>query len=63
MAFGERFAAGRGGAGDAQRGRLQLALDAEPQHAERQATGEDDGKAQGGPAKAQPSPPMAAILR
>ena len=62
MVFGERLAAGRRGARDGQRGRLQLALDADANDTQRQADEEDDGEAQGGPAKAQPSPPMAAIL-
>ena len=64
VTFGKRLSLSRDGAGDGQRGRLQLSLHADSQHTQRQAAGENDGKAQGGPAKAQqPSPPMAAILR
>ena len=32
---------------------LQLSLNSDTQHTQRQAAGENDGKAQGGPAKAQ----------
>ncbi len=64
MAFGECLTASRGGAGDGQRGRLQLALDTDAQRAKRQTTDKDDNEARGGPAKVQQAaPPMTRILR
>ena len=51
MLFGERLAAGGGGARHDQRGRLEPVFDAEPGDAESRAADQDDDEADDGPAK------------
>ena len=61
MLFGERLAAGGGGARHDQRGRLEPVFDAEPGDAESPAADQDDDKADDGRAKPRLTrvPPMA----